>query len=164
MTPMLAPSTMNAMWRLNEAAAIEALQQPQSLFLERLQHCDYQFDVRKAKKILAFALGISAGQAIEQYSYQWFMTRFDDFVYLDRIVVDASLRRSGLGAGLLASCLAKAQEDKHLSLVCQVHDRPNNAQGHAFVQRMGFHAIESVMLPSREIVTMYQRSIAIATP
>ncbi len=161
---MLESSVMKAMWHLNENAAIEALQQTKSQFLERLEFCDHHFLVGTASKVSAFALGMSAGLAIEQFSYQWFMTRFDDFVYLDRVIVDVPLRRQGVGAGLLDQCVKSAQAKSQTSLVCQVHDRPSNAEGHSFVQHMGFHAIESVMLPSREIVTMYQRSIAIATP
>ncbi len=152
------------MWRLNEKAGVTALQQPESVFLEKRPYCDYHFEIRKGAQVTAFALGMSAGQAIEQFAYQWFMTRFEDFVYLDRIIVATPIRQQGVGADLLASCVAKAQADRQTALVCQVHDRPSNRVGHLFVQHMGFHAIESVMLPSREIVTMYQRSIAIATP
>lgn len=152
------------MWRLNESTAFQAQKQTESLFVEIYQYCDYHFDLRRGAKVSAFALAMSSGQAIEQFSYQWFMTRFEDFVYLDRIVVDSSSRRQGVGSGLFELCIAKAKADKKTALVCQVHDRPSNKIGHLFVQSMGFHAIESVMLPTREIVTMYQRSIAIATP
>ena len=161
---MLDSRAMAEMWSLNEKAAFEALRQPESQFLERIPHCDYHLEFRKNSKIKAFALGISAGQAVEQFAYQWFMTRFDDFVYLDRVIVEPTLHRQGIGAGLCHSLVTKAEASKQTMLVCQVHDRPNNAVGHLFVQGMGFQAIESVMLPSREIVTMYQRSIAIATP
>lgn len=152
------------MWRLNERMAPEALNLSERMFSELAQRCDYRFELKAGPRLSAFALAMSSNQAIDHVSYQWFMTRFDDFVYLDRIVVDNPFFRQGLGTQLLEACVAKAHNEHKTLIVCQVHDRPSNKVGHLFAQSMEFHAIESVMLPSREIVTMYQRSIAIATP
>ena len=151
-------------WQLHEKAAGEALTITASGFTDLASASDLD-EVRIEGKVLsAFTLAISAGQALDHFPYQWCMTRFENFVFLDRVVVDACHRRSGIGSAMFASLLNKAKAQQSEMLVCQVHDRPANKVGHQFVQSLGFTPIESVMLPSREIVTMYQRSIAIATP
>lgn len=153
-----------SMQRLNEKEAPEALSLVESVFVETANLCDYRFDLSAGGALCAFAQGLTCGQGVDHFAYQWFSMRFDDFVFIDRIIVDSAYRRQGRGAQLLEACVAKAQAHNKTLMVCQVHDRPSNKLGHLFIQKMGFNAIESVMLPSRDIVTMYQRSIAMATP
>lgn len=155
---------LEALWRLNEAHGGAALSLPKGQFLERALCCDLRSVDEKAGRPVAFAQAMSSAQAIDHVSYQWFATRFDDFVCVERIVVEKGHAGHGRGASLFGQLCAQAQVLGKTLALCQVHDRPSNKAGHDFVQRLGFSAIESVMLPSREIVTMYQRSIAIATP
>lgn len=151
-------------WRLHEKAAGEALTITAGGFLDIARASDLNVVCMEGQEVRAFALAISAGQALDHVAYQWCMTRFENFVYCDRAVVDVRRRRSGIGSELFASLQSKARAQQSEMLLCQVHDRPANRAGHQFVQNLGFTPIESVMLPSREIVTMYQRSIAMATP
>jgi len=155
---------ISTMQRLNEKAAPEALSLVESVFVETAKLCDYRFELTEGGRLYAFAQGMTSAQGLDHFSYQWFSMRFEEFVFIDRIIVDNAYRRQGRGAQLLDACVTKAQMHNKPLIVCHVHDRPSNKIGHLFVQSMGFSAIESVMLPSREIVTMYQRSIAIATP
>ncbi|MDP1931523.1 MAG: GNAT family N-acetyltransferase [Gammaproteobacteria bacterium] len=109
-------------------------------------------------------LGISAGKGGENFGYQWFMARFDSFLYIDRVVVHDECRRLGLAIEFYHEAVhwCRARGIEHI--VCQIHDRPPNPVAHALHDKLGFTAIESVMLPSRNIVTMVQRSTAIDTP
>tara|TARA_R100001377_G_scaffold85185_1_gene70687 strand:- start:429 stop:914 length:486 start_codon:yes stop_codon:yes gene_type:complete len=151
-------------WRLHEQAAGEALAITAAGFADIARASDLDEVRTEDKAVSAFALAIGAGQPLDHIAYQWCMTRFENFVYLDRVVVDVRHRRSGIASAMLAALQVKAAAQGRELLLCQVHDRPANKSGHLFVQSQGFASIESVMLPSREIVTMYQRSIAIATP
>lgn len=148
---------------LNESDGGEALVITSSAFRELAQASDLRVVQMEGRALKGFLLAFSAGQALEHFSYQWCLMRFEHFVYWDRTVVASSFRRTGVGRELYMELEQKAAAHSSL-LLCHVHDRPANKIGHQFVQSLGFTAIESVMLPSREIVTMYQRSIAIATP
>jgi predicted GNAT superfamily acetyltransferase len=101
---------------------------------------------------------------LPDFSLLWFVTRFEDFLFLERLVVEPGVRRAGIASALLERVLQDCREAGLSSVCCQVHDRPANREAQAFVLARGFRAIESVMLPSRDIVTMYQRSTATATP
>lgn len=151
-------------WQLHQKAAGEALTITASGFADIARASDLDVVYMEGQLVRGFALAISAGKALDHVAYQWCMTRFENFVYWDRAVVDARHRRRGIGRDLFASIKNKAIAQRSAMLLCQVHDRPANRVGHLFVQSLGFTSVESVMLPSREIVTMYQRSIAIATP
>lgn len=151
-------------WRLNQKACPAALQMSEGDFAQRYDACDLRLQEIHRERLQAFALGMTSRNPQADFSLQWFLTRFEDFLFLERIVVEPSLRRSGFGSGLLERAVQWSREAGLTSLGCQVHDRPVNRDAHAFVLARGFTAIESVMLPSRDIVTMYQRSTATATP
>ncbi|MCB1664140.1 MAG: GNAT family N-acetyltransferase [Pseudomonadales bacterium] len=149
-------------WQLNELAG-ESMSASRDRFEELVQEGILHQSGQ------AFSLALPAGRALDYIPYQWVQTRFDNFLYWDRAVVAQAHRRQGVGRSLFATLMADAADAGADLVVCAVHDRPHNRVGHAFVQALGFVAIESVMLPSRDIVTFYQcpvtqRSTAIATP
>ncbi len=155
------------LWRLNEAAGTEAFSLPESQFAELLAQSDCvveRWHDKPGGKLSGFLLGFSSGRAVESFSYMWFQTRFDNFLYVDRVVVMPDVRLQGVGTAMLQEVLQWCRERGIDNLVCQVHDRPPNPSGHALCKTLGFLPLESVMLPSRDIVTMYQRSTATATP
>jgi len=148
-----------SLWRLHEAAAGEALQIPRLQFLETLEQCDMVLRCDGG-----FLMGISSRQAVDNFVWHWFMMRLDSFLYIDRVIIAQHLRRQGHASALMEKALEWGREQGMEHLVCQVHERPPNPAAHALCKKLGFSAIESVMLPSRDIVTMYQRSTASATP
>lgn len=160
---VLSPSA-RAWWRLQQAAAPTALQGSASDFTERLTLCDMQLASGQDAGLQGFALGISSRQPQPDFTQQWLLMRFDSFLYLDRLVVAAACRRRGVGRELLQQTLQWARERGLERVCCQVHERPPNRAAQAFVEAMGFAPIESVMLPSRDIVGLYQRSSATAMP
>lgn len=155
------------LWKLNEAAGAEAFSLPESQFAELVGQSDCVVERWQGKpggKLSGFLLGIGAGRAVENFGYMWFQTRFDNFLYVDRVVTVADARRRGMATAMLMEVMQWCRERGIDNLVCQVRDRPANPAGHALCKKLGFTPLESVMLPSRDIVTMYQRSTAIATP
>lgn len=153
-----------ALWRMNQRASPAALQLSESDFADLIRSCDVVLQEREKSSVLAFALGMSAAQPQANFAQQWFLTRFEDFLFLERMVVAPASRRRGVGRKLLENLVRQCQAAGLRAMCCQIHDRPRNAEAHAFALACGFQPIESVMLPSRDIVTMYQRSIATATP
>lgn len=160
-------SHVRKLWRLNEAAGAEAFSLPESQFAELVEQSDCvveRWQDQPGGKLSGFLLGISADRAVENFGYMWFQTRFDNFLYVDRVVIMADVRRREMATAMLMEVLQWCREHGINNLFCQVHDRPADPAGHALCKTLGFMPLESVMLPSRDIVTMYQRSTAIATP
>jgi predicted GNAT superfamily acetyltransferase len=160
-----APSLQaRAWWTLQQAAVPARLQCSANDFAERLTLCDLQLAQVQGARLQGFALGMSSRQPQPDFTQQWFLMRFDSFLYLERLVVAAACQRQGVGRALLLQTQQWAQERGLERMCCQVHDRPANRAAQAFVEAMGFAGLESVMLPSRDIVTLYQRSSATAMP
>ncbi|GEM_PF-457424 len=157
-------STCKASWRLNQKSGSAAQKLPETEFAERFDASALRLLETRNDRLVAFALGMTSRNPLPDFSLLWFVTRFEDFLFLERLVVEPGVRRAGIASALLERVLQVCREEGLTSVCCQVHDRPANREAQAFVLARGFRAIESVMLPSRDIVTMYQRSTATATP
>lgn len=71
---------------LDEPRLIELLEQGDGVIIE-----NDGIDV-------GFVLTFAAGSAYDSPNYRWFAARQPAFLYLDRVVVDPSVRRSGVGS------------------------------------------------------------------
>jgi len=84
-----------------------------------------------------FCLVFAPGVDYASRNYAWFSARYDDFAYLDRIAVDASVRRAGVGRAFYTTLV------EHLAgttpvLLCEVNLVPRNDVSLAFHAHVGF--------------------------
>ncbi len=86
--------------------------------------------------IVGFCVNFGPGASYSSVNYRWFCDRYDDFVYLDRIAVDANHRNAGIGAAMYAAV------EEHVAgapwLLCEVNLRPRNDGSLRFHERLGF--------------------------
>lgn len=74
-------------------------------------------------------------------NYRFFADRYPSFRYIDRVVVDPSHARRGIGAGLYAELESAAARDGVEVLTAEVNVRPLNAESLAFHAARGFAAV-----------------------
>lgn len=75
-------------------------------------------------------------------NYQWFASRYPDFVYLDRIVIDAPHRSQRLGEALYREVEERIlAEGKTALFTCEVNLRPRNEGSLRFHARLGFEQV-----------------------
>jgi predicted GNAT superfamily acetyltransferase len=92
---------------------------------------------REGGRIEAFLLAFSEEAAYDSPNFLWFRDRYPRFVYIDRIVVLPSRRRSGIGRLLYADLEREAAA--HASdLTCEVNLDPPNPGSLLFHERSGF--------------------------
>ena len=82
---------------LNKAAipAVNLLSKPeiQNLFSQ----AEYFHSLWLNKKVIGFLIGLGPGAIYGSPNYRWFELRYDQFLYIDRIVIDPT--HQGLGYG-----------------------------------------------------------------
>ena len=93
-----------------------------------------------------FLLSFDETADIDGVNYRWFKDRFQRFVYIDRVVIDASARRQGLARTLYADLIAWAQRAEHTSVGCEINSDPPNAASDVFHARLGVRPIGSAQL------------------
>jgi len=100
------------------------------------QSCYFRF-AREDEKLTGFLLAFSQGASYHSPNFLWFRDRYPRFVYIDRIVVAPSQRRSGIGRRLYAD-LEDAARAHAPVLTCEVNLDPPNPGSFAFHERSGF--------------------------
>ncbi len=87
-------------------------------------------------EIVGFCVNFAPGADYHSVNYRWFGERYDDFVYLDRIVVSPKSRSLGIGAALYAEVEGRIIGAPWL--FCEVNLRPRNDGSLRFHERLGF--------------------------
>jgi uncharacterized protein len=86
----------------------------------------------------AFLLAFAESDDYDGRHFLWFRSRFDGFLYIDRVVVAEAHRRHGLGKLLYADVIRRADELGHKSVVCEVNLQPANPVSDKFHAALGF--------------------------
>ncbi len=94
------------------------------------------------KGILGFLIALKPGLDYASENYRWFSRNFDDFLYIDRIVVAVDGRGLGLGS-LLYSDLIENARNLASRVTCEVNSQPPNPQSMAFHTKFGFITVGS---------------------
>jgi predicted GNAT superfamily acetyltransferase len=71
-------------------------------------------------------------------NFLWFRSRFERFVYVDRIVVAARARGRGHARRLYRHLFDRAARAGHDRIVCEVNSDPPNPESDAFHAALGF--------------------------
>jgi uncharacterized protein len=91
-----------------------------------------------------FAIVLRPGAAYESLNYRWFSERYDEFVYIDRIVIAEDSRRAGLGRALYERVEAYARGVGAPILCAEVNLRPPNLESIEFHRAAGFEEVDQV--------------------
>ena len=89
-------------------------------------------------RVVSFLLAIGPGQPYQSLNYTWFAARYDEFLYIDRVVVAGAHQRRGVGAALYDDAAAFAAAGGFRRLVCEVNIEPPNPGSDALHAGRGF--------------------------
>lgn len=93
-----------------------------------------------------FLIALDEAAAYDSVNFQWFVSRFQRFVYVDRIIVSADSRSQGIARSLYEDLFEAAAKAGHTRVCCEVNRVPPNPGSDAFHERMGFAELETVTL------------------
>ncbi len=113
-------------------------------------------------EVVAFALAIASGTDYDSENYRWFTARYERFLYLDRIAVDESLRRRGLGARLYDAMEAAAASFGRM--VCEVNVLPRNDVSLAFHAARGYVEVGQLAHGEQKLVSLLSKELEQAPP
>jgi predicted GNAT superfamily acetyltransferase len=104
-------------------------------YLRRLSH---RFDVIEVDgRVAGLVVTFQPGSSYDSANYRWFSERLGgDFYYLDRVVVDASVRRRGVAGRVYDELEAVAAE--HGQMALEVNLVPRNDGSLAFHAQRGY--------------------------
>ena len=132
------PGDFDAILRINEAE-VARTSAMDAAALERFAAMAAVLDVvESGGEVVAFLLALREGAPYANDNYAWFSARYPRFLYVDRIVVDASQAGRGIGAALYRGLFDRARADAVPVVVCEYNLEPPNPASAAFHARFGF--------------------------
>jgi predicted GNAT superfamily acetyltransferase len=107
--------------------------------------------------LAGFALVFPPGTDYDSSNYAWFAERWDEFGYLDRIVVAPTHRRRGI-AGLLYDA---AEDGARASgrLLCEVYVEPPNEASLAFHAARGYTEVGRLLQANGKTCSMLAKEL-----
>jgi uncharacterized protein len=90
------------------------------------------------EQVQAFVIALRDGAPYENANYEWFVSRFPTFLYVDRIVVSSHLSRLKIGSRLYEDLFAFAQSQGIGTITCEYNIDPPNPASRAFHNKFGF--------------------------
>lgn len=131
-------SDFEAILRLNDAEE----RQTSSMDLERLRSLVRMSACCKVctvdGEVVAFLIALRDGTPYRNDNYQWFVSRFPSFLYVDRVVVDSRFAGRGIGSRLYEELFAFARGNGIGTLACEYNIDPPNPASRAFHDKFGF--------------------------
>ena len=155
------PDDLDPVWRLNEASvdAVSSVTRDQMLALVGMSRDVLVID--DGDEIIGFCNTFDPAADYNSVNYRWFSERYQEFVYLDRIVIAESHRNRGLGGLLYGEVERRMQiADGPELLTCEVNFDPPNEGSLRFHKRIGFHPVGYQESKPGLIVEMLAKEVA----
>jgi predicted GNAT superfamily acetyltransferase len=95
-----------------------------------------EFDARLA----TFLVAVSHDSGYESEYFEWFVQRYERFLYIDRVIVAAWARRKRFAWHLFEDVASFAQREQYL-LASDVYSHPPNEPSLAFHRKFGFEQV-----------------------
>jgi hypothetical protein len=95
----------------------------------------------------AFLIALDQDAVYSSPNFQWFKSRHERFVYIDRVIVAPSERGRGLARLLYEELIAAAARAHHVLIGCEVNVVPPNPASDAFHAALGFSEVGRAILP-----------------
>ena len=96
----------------------------------------------------AMVVVLSDNCGYESDFYRWFTDRYQNFLYIDRIVVTSWARGQGI-ARQIYQYIERAAEEQGMAIVADVYSEPPNVPSLNLHHTMGFQAVGSQFIPAR---------------
>jgi len=91
--------------------------------------------------VQAFLIALRPGADYDSPNYRWFAARYDDFVYVDRVVVSTAARQARLASLLYQDLIQRARDRARARVTCEIDIEPPNPASFRFHRKFGFSEV-----------------------
>jgi predicted GNAT superfamily acetyltransferase len=147
------------MLAMNNAAVPAVNPHDEASFAELVAMADRAWVADDGTAIGALLVAFGPGAEYQSMNYQWLSERYDQFAYVDRIVVAPTYRRLGLAGRLYDSLAAHALATDCPTMLCEVNVEPPNPASIAFHQASGWTAVEDLEHEPGKVVRFFSRRL-----
>src|SRR6202046_2192626 len=135
----------NALIALNNVHARELSWVEKPQFETMIHNAVYARGIAPNK---GFLIAFDQNALYENFNFLWFRARYENFTYVDRIVVHSAFRGQGVARALYEDLFKLARSQSQNLIVCEVNSDPPNPVSDLFHNRLGFNHVGDSLIPS----------------
>lgn len=136
---------LNALIALNNAHAVELSWVEKPQFENMILNAVYARGIAPNK---GFLIAFDQTASYENINFLWFRARYENFIYVDRVVVQSTFRGRGAARALYEDLFELARSQSQSLIVCEVNADPPNPASDLFHNRLGFKHVGESVIPS----------------
>jgi uncharacterized protein len=144
-------SGLDAMLALNAAHEVETSPLDHAALAEMLATAFHSGTEAAGRD--GFLIAFDQDAPYSSPNFLWFKTRYDRFVYVDRIIVAEHARGRGLARAFYEGLFDRARANGHQRIVCEVNLDPPNPGSIAFHTALGFVEVGQALLSNGKQVS-----------
>ncbi len=104
--------------------------------------------------VAGFLMGFCRGTDYDSLNYRWFSDNFDDFLYIDRVVVSDNHRGKGIASVFYEHAIDWSKQQGLSCLVAEIDIEPPNVGSLKFHEKFGFREIDRLEHSPTKIVSL----------
>ncbi len=93
------------------------------------------------EKIAGFLMAFREGTRYDSSNYLWFIQHYDQFLYIDRVVVSKQYQGQGIGKNLYVNLFEFAKNSGVTRVTCEFDIEPPNHASQRFHEHFGFSEV-----------------------
>ena len=156
-TQQLTQSDVESIWLINEQGLPGTGKVTQQEISYLLELSTFSLGVFSNDELLGFVICLSPDTDYGSLNYAWFNTRYDEFIYVDRIAVSTGYRDRGIGSLLYQEVVSYSNQHS-IPIVAEVNLNPPNPGSMRFHERFQFEKI-GILEHENKSVTMLLRKV-----
>ena len=137
---------------LNNASVLETSLMDAAKFAAMIDAAAVATHVKPAA---GFLLAFDQTSTYDGAHFLWFRDRLARFLYVDRVVISAAVRRAGLGRQLYHDLFVRAARMGVMTVTCEVNLAPPNPASDAFHAQLGFQPAGQATVPGSDKAVRY---------
>lgn len=109
--------------------------------------------------VAGFLIAMANDCEYQNDNFNWFGSRYQKFLYIDRVVIGREYAGAGLGSQFYKDVIAFAEKNSYERIVCEYSFQPINTASRSFHAKMGFVEIGKRQPESKKELSMQLRAI-----
>ena len=106
-----------------------------------------------------FIIAFDQDAAYDSVNFRWFQSRYERFIYVDRIITAPHARGRGIARGFYTTLFKAARAAGHRRIVAEINVEPPNPASMAFHSALGFAEVGRGEFSDQGKIVSYQECL-----
>ena len=121
-------------------------------FFQKYMNISFFSVIEDTEKVVGFLMAMDHDTDYDSINFLWFKDKFRKYYYIDRVIVDESVRRKGIAFMLYKEVINKKGP---MPLVAEVAIEPSNEGSVKFHDKVGFKEVETLTSDGKKVRMYY---------